>query len=363
MISENSEIDFGNQRIFVGLDVHQKSWSVTLRTKFLELKTFSMNPVPEDLKNYLEKNYPGGKYISVYEAGFSGYWIHRRLTKLGIDNIIVNPADVPTKSKERISKNDRVDSRKLARELEGGRLTANYIPTEYHQELRSLSRLRMQLVKDQVRIKNRIKGLLMFYGKQIPENYQIHNWSGNFIKYLETIKFNTAAGKQTLALYLEELKQKRIKTAEILRSLREYAAEEGFKETIDNLTSVPGIGFITAITLYTELIEIKRFESLDELSSYVGLVPSVVSSAEKEHVLGISQRHNIYLRNMLIESAWTAVRKDPALTLRFSQLTGRMSKQRAIIRIARKLLSRIRFVWKNNKRYKMLIDRKQTEET
>ena len=106
-----------------------------------------------------------------------------------------------TKSKERVNRNDRVDSRKLARELESGTLDANYVPTKSQQELRSLSRVRYQLVKDNVRIKNRIKCLLLFYGKEIPENYQIKYWSGNFIKYLEGIKFDTNVGKEALEIY------------------------------------------------------------------------------------------------------------------------------------------------------------------
>ena len=60
-----------------------------------------MNPSPKELYNYLTKHYPGAEYYSVYEAGFSGFWADRQLRDLGIKNIIVNPADVPTKSKER----------------------------------------------------------------------------------------------------------------------------------------------------------------------------------------------------------------------------------------------------------------------
>ena len=98
-------------------------------------------------------------------------------------------------------------------------------------------------------------------------------------------------------------------------------------------------------------MNINRFQGLDELASFVGLVPAVYSSGEKEKVLGLSVRHNQYLRYMLIESAWVAIRKDPALTLKYSELIRRMSKQEAIIRIAKKLLNRIRFVWKNNLPY------------
>lgn len=355
MLRKNNKIDFSSQTINAGLDVHKKDWKVTLRTNSMELNTFSMDPSPEVLYNYLKKNYPGGHYKSVYEAGYCGYWINRRLKELGIENIIVNPADVPTKSKERANRNDRVDSRKLARELEGGNLEAIYVPTDSQQELRSLSRLRNQLVKEQTRIKNRIKSLLLFSGKEIPENDQIQNWSGGFIRYLETIEFSTKIGKETLAIYLSELRQKKQRIASIIKSLRSYAAFYGFRGTLDKLASVPGIGFITAITLYSELIDINRFKTIDALCAYVGLIPSVDSSADKERVRGISQRHSRYLRNILIEAAWTAIRKDPALTLKFSQLTKRMSQQKAIIRIAKKLLNRIKFVWKNNKKYEILV--------
>ena len=122
---------------------------------------------------------------------------------------------------------------------------------------------------------------------------------------------------------------------------------------IKNLCSVPGVSFITAITLYTELMDIKRFSNTDKLCSFVGLTPSVSSSAEHEVILGITHRHNKYLRNLLIESAWTAVRTDPALTEKFGKFLARMGKQKAIIRIAKKLLCRISFVWKNNKSYEM----------
>ena len=80
-------------------------------------------------------------------------------------------------------------------------------------------------------------------------------------------------------------------------------------------------------------------------------MPSTRSSGEKDKTIGLSNRFNKYLRTMLIEAAWIAVRKDPALILSFSQLTKRMSKQEAIIRIAKKLLSRMDHVWRHRTKY------------
>ena len=70
------------------------------------LKRFSQSPVPDVLHKYLVSNYSGANYFSVYEAGFCGIWIHEKLMDLGITNIVVNPADVPTMSKEKLRKTD-----------------------------------------------------------------------------------------------------------------------------------------------------------------------------------------------------------------------------------------------------------------
>jgi transposase len=113
------------------------------------------------------------------------------------------------------------------------------------------------------------------------------------------------------------------------------------------LKSIPGMGSLMAIILLVELVDMNRFRSLDPLCSYVGLVPTERSSGEEDTHGSITPRSHAYLRSMLIECAWVAVRKDPALLMQYQHLTGRMSGQRAIIRIARKLLSRIRYVLKN----------------
>lgn len=349
---ENRKPDFSSQKIFIGIDVHKKSWTVTIRNNQLALKTFSMNPSPEELIKYMKGHYPGGEYYSVYESGFCGYWIDKKLTMGGIKNIIVNAADVPTMNKEKLNKRDRIDSRKLARELESGSLTGIYIPGEIEEQIRTLSRLRFQLVGNRAQVKNRIKSLLNYYGEKIPEEYEAMNWTSKFIEHLrsEVLK-DKMIPQESLHVLIEELddNQKRIK--KVLKQMVKYSQEYGFNTTIKNLKSIPGISTITSMTIYSELMNIDRFKSLDELACFVGLVPAVYGSGEKEKVLGLSNRHNRYLRNMLIESAWVAVRKDPALTLKYSELIRRMSKQEAIIRIAKKLLNRIRFVWKNNTCY------------
>ena len=122
-------------------------------------------------------------------------------------------------------------------------------------------------------------------------------------------------------------------------------------EQVQFLRSVPGVGAVCSLAFYTELMNMDRFPKLDQLKAYFGLVPSVESSGETVHVKGLSNRRNRYLRHLIIEAAWVAIRKDPALLLAYNKLTRRMKPQDAIIRIAKKLLNRIRYVWKNQQEY------------
>ena len=349
---KNKEISFKGQSFYIGIDVHKKQWYVTIRSNGMELKTFSMSPNPEELSRYMERKYPWGKYHSVYEAGYCGFWIDRRLKEKEIINIVVNPADVPSIGKEKINKTDKIDSRKLARELENGTLKGIYIPSRFQQELRSLCRLRYTMVKENVRIKNRIKGMMNFYGIELPPHSECYHWSGRFIKHLEEVRLEYKMGNDCVEMCLEELKERREKLLRITKKLREAVRENNLEEEIKKLySSVPGVGFITAITLYTEIMDMSRFTNMEKLAGYVGLVPVIRSSGEKQTVLGLTIRNSKYLRGMLIESSWIAIKEDEAMYSYYCELIKRMSKTRAIISVARKLLSRIRHVWMSNEEY------------
>jgi len=137
---QSNKISFKGENIYVGIDVHLKNWTATVLSDNLTLKTFHLEPSAEVLCSFLFRNYPGAKYYSAYEAGFSGYSTHRSLVKMGVHNIVVNPADIPTTSKEKLRKTDATDSAKIARCLRAGQLKPIYIPDEGAQELRSLAR-------------------------------------------------------------------------------------------------------------------------------------------------------------------------------------------------------------------------------
>ncbi len=333
------------------MDVHKKSWSVSILTNEFEHKTFSQPSEVGTLVNYLKRNFPGASYKSVYEAGYCGFWIHDRLQEHGVQCLVVNPADVPTKDKERTKKTDRVNCRKLARSLRSGEIEGIYVPSRPKVEDRSLISTRYGMVKKQTCCKNQIKSMLHFYGIQIPEELANGNWSKRFITWIENIRMERASGNFALKVHLEELNNIRKLISDITRGIRTLAKSEEYRQNVRLLKTVPGISTLTAMTLLTELYDISRFTNFDKLCSYVGLIPDTDSSGETERETGITSRRNAQLRGTLIESSWVAVLKDPALLMTFNTLSKKMSKTNAIVRIARKLLNRIRYVLKKQQEY------------
>jgi transposase len=347
---------FSEENIYIGIDVHKKSWSITILTDYLEHKTYNQSPDTRVLTSYLERNFPGGNYLSCYEAGFSGFWLHRQLEECGIKNIVINAADVPSSNKDSQTKTDHVDSRKLAKALRAKMLTGIFIPERKDQERRSLSRYRLILMRDLRRSKTRIKSLLQYYGIHIPEALDNGSWSNAFVLWLKTIKMEQVSGDYCLDILIRNYEFNYGQILEVGKKLRSIFREEE-KEMYNLLKSIPGIGPITAIALISELGPTDRFRKTSQLASFVGLTPRLNNSGERERTSGITYRSNKYLRSLIIEASWMAIRKDPALMKYYMGLRSRMIGQKAIVKVARKLLNRIRFVMKNKVEYTIGIEK------
>jgi len=345
-------LNFSKSPIYVGLDVHKKSWSVTLYSDEFELKTFTQPPEPDVLVNYLNHHYPGAQFQVVYEAGFSGFWVQRELSKHGICCEVIHPADVPTSDKEKRQKTDKMDSRKLSRLCKSKEVRGIYIPTEEQQEERNLLRVRQKIIKDTTRVKNRIKFYLMYQGID-TSLFEGRKWTKKYLRFLKEIKFTTASGTFALQTYIEELENLDKQASKLDLKVKELSRTERYRENAEFLNSVPSIGITSAMTLLTEIGDITRFKTFDDLCSFFGLIPNTHSSGENERVGHMTRRGNQFLKSIIIECAWTAVRKDPALFQCYKELTIRMNGNKAIIRIARRLLSRIRHVLIKKEMYQL----------
>jgi transposase len=214
------KIDFTGKELFIGLDVHKKSWSVTILVNGIEHRTFTQPPSPETLDNYLQKNFTGGSYNSAYEAGFCGYGIHRRLNDFGIKNIVINAADIPATQKDKLQKRDPVDSWKIARGLEKNSLHGIYVFDRDMEELRSLNRTRFYLMRDLRRSKNRIKSFLQYYGEPIPEEFDNNQWTLKFVSWLKQVQMNTPGGQDAFSYLIGSYEHQREQMVSLSRQVR-----------------------------------------------------------------------------------------------------------------------------------------------
>jgi transposase len=276
------------------------------------------------------------------------------LEREGIRNIIVNPADVPTKDKEKKKKTNKVDSRKLGRSLRNKEIDGIYIRSKELQEDRSLVRMRHRMVKKQTSCKNQIKGLLSFFGISMSDEKLYSHWSKKYIEWILKQSEGTSGSSISLRVLVEELLGLRKIIVQITKQIRVLSNDERYREKVRRLRTIPGISELSAMIILTELGDMNTYSRLDKLCSYVGLLPNEHSTGEKETRFGIISRGNKFLKKVLIESSWVAIRKDPALLQAFSNYRKRCIATKAIIKISRKLLNRIRYVLISGEDYKLL---------
>jgi transposase len=343
--------DFSGRNLYVGIDVHKKRWQVAVLFDGLVLSNTSIDASSEGLIVHLRKFYQDACFHCVYESGPFGFSLCRSLWAHGLECIVVNPADIPDTNREQRSKTDPVDARKLARHLSAGLLHPIHVPSEKLQKQRSIIRFRKKLWGDLVRCKNRLKSELLFQGIAIPVQYDNPHWSHNFLNWIEQQALRDEDLRDTLLLMLEEVKLLRQLLLKTERGIRKMMHSEPFLQKSKLLRSVAGVGPLTCMLFLLEIGDVRRFKSFDALNRFVGFCPDSHSSGDRQNHTGLSMRKHKQLRTMLVEAAWQLIRRDPAMLDYYQQLTKRMKGQDAIIRVARKLLRRIRAVMLSERMY------------
>jgi transposase len=165
-------ISYPGERIDVGIDVHKETYTVTCLCQRQIVKTATVPADPARLAESLPRWFPGARLFSAYEAGFSGFVLHRALPTAGIPNIVVNPASVAVAANEKVQ-TDRRDAKKLARDLAAGRLCGLSVPTEAEELARLLPRTRAQLVAPRATMTRQIKAKLHQFGLMTPASRRV----------------------------------------------------------------------------------------------------------------------------------------------------------------------------------------------
>jgi transposase len=338
----NTQTTASVPKLFIGMDVHKKSWTCHFKTDLFDYKTVTMPADSACLQDYVQKQFAGHEVTCCYEAGCCGYWIARQLQQSNWKVLVVNPADVPRTNKQDWQKTDKIDCRNLCHQLQQNNLHGIHIPEQQQEQLRSLFRRRIHLARQLRTIKNHIKSQLLYYGIKVPEAFDNPNWSHDMKTWLRNIEWKFTSAAQAMQSRLKHLDFLWYEELHISTELRAYCRKH-YKKDYYLLKSVPGIGGITAAALLAELGDLRRFKRFDELASLVGLLPGIHQSSDNKICLGLSKRSNRCIRSLLVEASWVAVRTDMALQAYYRKQVAK-EPNKAIIKVAHKLLSRIRAV-------------------
>src|SRR5436305_9139487 len=180
--------------VTVGLDVHARSirLAVVRADELLEELTLSYD---EEAVERALRRWPVVRCC--YEAGPTGFGLHRYLVERGIACDVVAPGLVPQRPGERI-KTDCRDARKLARLLAGGLLEPIHVPSRELEAARDLVRAREDARLDRMRDRHRLSKFCLRHGRALPTN----SWTIVLRKWLGEQRFEHASEQITFDTYL-----------------------------------------------------------------------------------------------------------------------------------------------------------------
>ena len=340
---------FENKDIYVGIDVHKKRWVVTVRTYDLELKTFSMQPVAEELEKFLVANYKEALLHIVYECCFSGFWIYDYFQGKGYD-IIVTPTNRIYRDGS-VVKTDKIDSRKLAFQHSRGLLREVKVPAIKIREYRSLFRIYDKEKMRQGQILRQVRSILE--AKNHPLKWE--KWNKEMLEKLQAVKFQEEIFNKKFNTLLSEYDYVKEQIRDTEKRIEEISEEKDLGERIKRIEKINGIGKVSSVRLVVYLFDKKgRFESGEKLVHYVGLTPGEHSSGEEIIRQRTGLVGNKQLRSIIIQLAWVAVRKDGSLLDKFERVYKKSgSKQKAIVAVARKLMMKVYAITEKEEEYEI----------
>ena len=290
------------------------------------------------------------RVVSCYEAGPEGFWLHRWLVSIGVENVVVDSASIEVDRRKRRAKSDGLDVQSLLKLLcrhtmgEPKVWGVVRVPPPPIEDLRQLHRDLATLTAERTQHRNRIRGLLAVHGASLrhwskvrEEVARLRLWDGSALG---------AGLRQRLEREIERLEivQRQIRGIEKeMEAELEEAAEPGSAlAMMQQLVSLRGIGPQGARIMVVELFAWRGFRNRRELGGSTGLTPTPYQSGNSVHEQGIDKAGNRWLRRVAIQLAWSWVRWQPRseLTRWFNEKfasAGRRQRRVGIVAVARKL--------------------------
>src|SRR5712692_4221597 len=284
--------------VFAGLDVDKRSIAITFTDHGTMRKSLKLPYSARQLLNYTGKHFPGQRVAFVYEAGPTGFGLHDELMAASHHCLVVSPSMVPSAPRNKV-KTNRLDSKKLSEGLRGGQLRGIHVPPPSYRELRHLVQLRDPQVAQLTATKLRIKSLLLYEG--IPFPAANGKWSARVLQKLEAIPCN-ASVRFKLDRLIDALQFHFQTAAQVQKEIRRFCKNEpGLQQSITFLSSLPGVGTITATHAVARLGDWRQIQNVRQIAGVLGLVSKEHSTGDKENRGEITRIGDPRLSNKLIQ--------------------------------------------------------------
>lgn len=343
-----------SQCMYIALELSNKSWKlmssngVKRRQKSIAARDLeSFEREIKKAKHYLKLDDKAAIY-SCYEAGRDGFWLHRYLQSVGINNIVVDSSSIEVNRRSRRVKTDRVDVGKLVGMLmryqngEQKLWSVLQVPSVAQEDDRRIHREMERLKKERTSHSNRIRSLLVLHGLNVKVDR-------NFIQGLEYLKqWDGQALPQHLVNEIRREYGRYELVNEQLKQLCEQKAKQVQEQSesarqVRQLMMLKGIGDVSSWNLVYEFFAWRQFKNVKQVGAASGLAPTPFASGDSTIEQGISKAGNRRVRTLMIELSWHWLRYQPGSQLsqwyqqRFGP-NGKRMRRVGIVALARKLL-------------------------
>ena len=294
-----------NIRVFVGLDTSKMKISVALAEEGRQGEVRFLGDIdntPDAMKRLVNKL--TGKYqqlLFCYEAGPTGYGLHRQITALGHDCSVIAPSLIPKRPGEHVKTNRR-DALTLARLHRAGELTTIWVPDPGHEAIRDLVRAREAAMEDLREKRQHLQSFLLRHGRIYPG---LRSWTLVHARWLSNLTFEHPAQYLVLREYRQAIEDAEARLERLTQQVADVVSTWSMAPVVEAYQAMRGVAFLTAVTFVAEIGDVRRFETPRQLMAYLGLVPSERSTGEQVRRGGITKAGNPRARRVLIEGAWT----------------------------------------------------------
>jgi transposase len=323
---------------YTGLDIHRKFIYATVLDEHGKVVNQGQLCTTEaDFDNFL--GFLPNKQVKIVMES-CGIWedFYDLLESKGYEVCLANPYQVKAIASAKI-KNDKVDSEVLARLLKADLIPTSYVPPRDVRELRNIVRHRRILVKQRVKLKNNIHTILRKKNIKHPFNDLFCKRGVKYLKDMGNYKIDTFL--RLCGVLDEEIKI-------IDEKLKQIST---LNKEVKLLQTMPGVGRYSAQIIASEIGDINRFPSAKKLCNYAGIIPSQNQSAEKDYKGSITRQGSRNLRWVLVQCAHISVSMPGKLQKHYYRLAKKKPKSKAIVAVARKMLTIQWHMLKNKEPY------------